>query len=160
MIIARQGNQLPDEEERKEIAKRAMLQYNLPNCIAVADGTLFPLTYKPQVDDAPNYKGRKYLYSLTVMIVNDDNKRIRYDLAGYNGSVHDYRVYSNSCLAKAPWAFLVISITLWVTLHSNSCTLLLLLLKLPMATIYPIMRRSSVPIIASFESAQNTPLDC
>ena len=95
----------PNEEERKEIAKRVMLKYNLPNCIAVADGTLFPLTYEPQAVDAPDYKGRKYLYSLTVMIVNDDNRRIRYYLAGYPGSVHDYRVYSNSRLARAPWAY-------------------------------------------------------
>ena len=64
----------PDINERKEIAARIYAKYNIPNCIAVADGTLLPLMTAPQTDDAPAYHGRKFLYSMSVMIVNDDKK--------------------------------------------------------------------------------------
>ena len=67
----------PDETEREEIAKRVMAEYGWLQCIAVADGTLFPLTYAPQSKDAPDYHGRKHMYSLSVMIVNDDRRKIR-----------------------------------------------------------------------------------
>ena len=74
----------PDDNEKKEIAKQISLSTNRDwiNCIAVADGTLFPLTYAPQSSDAPDYHGQKHLYSLLVMIVNDDMKRIRMYNAG------------------------------------------------------------------------------
>ena len=66
----------PDINERKEIAARIYAKYNIPNCIAVADGTLLPLMTAPQTDDAPAYHGRKFLYSMSVMIVNDDKKKL------------------------------------------------------------------------------------
>ena len=66
----------PDINERKEIAARIYAKYNIPNCIAVADGTLLPLMTAPQTDDAPAYHGRKFLYSMSVMIVNDDQKKL------------------------------------------------------------------------------------
>ena len=92
----------PDNEERKKIAARIWAKYKWPNCIAIADGTLFPLTYAPQSVDAPDYNGRKHPYSLTCMIVNDDQKRIRYYLSGFPGCAHDNRVYANTPLAKQP----------------------------------------------------------
>ena len=49
----------PDRRERIRIAKRFRDKYDFINCIAVANGTLFPLTYEPQSDDAPDYHGRK-----------------------------------------------------------------------------------------------------
>ena len=71
-------------------------KYDFINCIAVADGMLFPLTQAPQSDDAPDYQhGRKYQYSLSVMIVNDDNKEIRYYFADYPGSAYDNQVNKN-----------------------------------------------------------------
>jgi len=92
----------PDDAERLEIAKRFYTIYTFLNCIAVGDGTLFPLICEPESDDAPDYHGRKFQYSLTAMIVNDDKKRIRYYLAGFPGSAHDNRVYRNTDLGKTP----------------------------------------------------------
>ena len=46
------------------------------NCIGIANGTLFPLTYEPQSEDAPDYHGCKFAYLMTSLIVNDDIKRI------------------------------------------------------------------------------------
>lgn len=45
----------PDKEERLQIAKNFFVKYDFMNCIGVADGTLFPLTYAPESDDAPDY---------------------------------------------------------------------------------------------------------
>jgi hypothetical protein len=94
--------QWPDEEERKKIQKRIYKEYRWPKCVAIADGTLFPLAYEPQSDDAPDYSGRKFKYSLTVMIVNDDERRIRYYYSGMPGTCHDARVYRATQLFKHP----------------------------------------------------------
>jgi hypothetical protein len=92
----------PDEVERRIIARRIRKEYDWPNTVGIADGTLFPLTYEPQSEDAPDYSGRKFKYSLTVMIVNDDNRRVRYYYAGMPGSCHDARVYRQTKLFKNP----------------------------------------------------------
>ena len=92
----------PDVDERKEIALRINLKYDFLNCIAVADGTLFPLQYAPQTVDAPDYHGRKFAYSLSVMIINNDNCKIRAYMAGFPGSAHDNRVYRNMPQAQSP----------------------------------------------------------
>lgn len=90
----------PNGNERKAIARRFFTKYQWINCIAVADGTLFPLTYEPETEDAADYKGRKFLYSITSLIVNDDKKKIRFCMTGYPGSVHDNRVMRNTDLFK------------------------------------------------------------
>lgn len=95
----------PDEEERDQIAKRITTRWDIPNCVAVADGTLFPLMSEPQASDAPDYSGRKHLYSLTVMVVNDDRRKIRYYHGGFPGSAHDSRVYASTPLALEPDRF-------------------------------------------------------
>jgi DDE superfamily endonuclease len=82
----------PDDNERKDIAKRMFTQYDWVNCVGVVDGTLFPLTYEPRSEDAPDYHGRKFQYSLSTIIVNDNQKRIRHYLAGFPGSAHDNRI--------------------------------------------------------------------
>jgi hypothetical protein len=97
-----QAIQWPDEAERTIIARRILKEFNWPNTIAIADGTLFPLTYEPQSEDAPDYSGRKFKYSLTVMIVNDDKRRIRYYYSGMPGTCHDARVYRQTRLFKYP----------------------------------------------------------
>ena len=95
----------PDAEERRELAKLGEIESDFPNCVGIADGTLFPLAFEPEVTDAPDYSGRKYGFSITTMIICDYNKKIRYYLAGYPGSCHDNRVYNNTGFVKNPEAY-------------------------------------------------------
>jgi DDE superfamily endonuclease len=76
----------------------------LPKCFkaGIMDGTLFPLAFSPQTKDAPDYSGRKFPYSLSVLIVNDHKKRIRHYLAGFPGYAHDQRVWSHTKLFREP----------------------------------------------------------
>ena len=83
----------PDHEERKAISTRMASEYGFPNCVGMGDGTLFPLAFAPSSEDASDYSGRKYGYSITCFIINDDKRRIRSYLAGWPGSVHDNRVF-------------------------------------------------------------------
>jgi DDE superfamily endonuclease len=66
------------------------------------DGTLLPLATAPQRQDAPDYSGRKYNYSLSIIIINDDNRMIRYYLSGWPGSAHDSRIFSHTKVANEP----------------------------------------------------------
>ena len=95
----------PDEVERQTISRRIQQDYNLPNCIGFVDGTLNPLSTKPQCADASDYYGRKHGYSLSTIIVCDDTRRIRYYLAGWPGSCHDNRIFRNSRLAQSPHSY-------------------------------------------------------
>ena len=88
----------PDRLERKDIARNFYTSHGMPNLVGVADGTLFPLTFCPEREDWMDFNGRKLLYSLTCLIVNDDKKRIRYHHLGWPGSTHDDRVLENSWL--------------------------------------------------------------
>jgi DDE superfamily endonuclease len=92
----------PDETERQQIAERVQKRHCFPNCVGFIDGTLFPLARSPQSKDAPDYLGRKNLYSLSVLIVNDDQRLIRYYLLGRSGSAHDNRVWNNTLLCQNP----------------------------------------------------------
>jgi DDE superfamily endonuclease len=77
----------PDsEEERREISKAIQTNFNFPRCLGIVDGTLFPLAFQPQTEDAPDYSGRKYGYSLSTMIICDHKRRICHYLAGYPGT--------------------------------------------------------------------------
>jgi hypothetical protein len=71
--------------ERKAIAKRYKEQFQWPNCVGSVDGTLLPLAFRPEIDSFPDYHGRKYQYSLSVLVINDDKRRIRYFSAGWPG---------------------------------------------------------------------------
>ena len=66
----------PDEVERAEISERFFYHFGIPNLVGVADGTLFPLAFKPSRLDYQDFHGRKFLYSLSTLIVNDDNRRV------------------------------------------------------------------------------------
>jgi hypothetical protein len=90
----------PDPDERRVIADRIRANFGLPNCVGVADGTLLPLAFRPSTDDYADYKGRKMLYTLTMLVVNDDQRRIRYFNAGWPGSTHDDRVFRNSRIVQ------------------------------------------------------------
>ena len=94
----------PDDGEKREIARRIFQSSDGDwiNCIGVADGTLVPLTFAPQSEDAPDYHGGKHPYSMSVMIVNDDKKRVRMFHAGNPGCAHDSRVYSQMPLSTNP----------------------------------------------------------
>ena len=76
--------------------------YDFPHCVCIADGTLFPLAFEPQTEDAPDYSGRKYGYSLSTMIVCDHKRRIRHYLAGFPGSAHDNRIWMSTKLCHSP----------------------------------------------------------
>lgn len=91
----------PDQEERIEISSAFEKMNNLPNTVGVIDGTLLPLAFKPCRIDYPDFKGRKHLYSLTMLVVNDHKRRIRYYNTGFPGSVHDERVLNNSKIARS-----------------------------------------------------------
>jgi hypothetical protein len=92
----------PDEDERKRIAKRFFDKFGFPNCVGIADGTLFPFAFRPETEDAPDYKGRKLGYTLTCMVICDDERFIRYYLTGWPGSVHDNRIFRLTKLSKMP----------------------------------------------------------
>lgn len=95
----------PDAEERAKIAKRMLIEYGWPNCVAIADGTLMPLAMEPETEDAPDYSGRKYGFSLSVMVICDDRRRILYYLAGWPGSAHDNRIFRATKIARTPHNF-------------------------------------------------------
>ena len=92
----------PDEAERERISERIRAQYAFPDCVGLIDGTLFPLRFKPARVDAPDFSGRKFAYSLSTLIVCDDQKRIRYYLSGWPGTAHDNRIFTRSDLYLSP----------------------------------------------------------
>ena len=92
----------PEAEERKVIAQKFHEKYHVPHVVGVADGTLFPLDFKPNRNDYPDFKGRKGKYTITCLIVNDHMRRIRYYHLGWPGNVHDERVFRQCPLATTP----------------------------------------------------------
>ena len=92
----------PDKDERKRLSKKVFNKTGFPNVVGIADGTLFPLAFEPETEDAPDYKGQKHTYTLTVMIVCDYDRKIRCYHSGYPGSAHDNRVYRNMDLYQNP----------------------------------------------------------
>lgn len=87
--------QWPDGEEYKEIASQIEKSFHFPNCIGLMDGTSLPLAFDTSSDNAADYHGRRFPYSLTVSVINDDKQQIRAHLAGYPGSTHDNRLWLN-----------------------------------------------------------------
>ena len=65
------------DNEIKQIALWIEQDFLLPNCIGLMDGTLVPLGIAPSCSDAADYSGRKFPYSLTVCVINDDKQKIR-----------------------------------------------------------------------------------
>jgi DDE superfamily endonuclease len=95
----------PTPEERKMIAREIFEEYGFPHCVSIADGTLFPLAFEPETEDAPDYSGRKYGYSLTTLIFCDHKRKIRHYLAGFPGSAHDNRVFRATRLYQNPRSY-------------------------------------------------------
>lgn len=91
----------PDEIERREIARRMHSTYSFVNCVGMADGTLFPLEFKP-THKGEDYYSRKGVNAVNALIVCDDLARIRHLIVGWPGSTHDSRVWTNSKLSQEP----------------------------------------------------------
>ena len=92
----------PSVEERKNLSELFLQEHGFPNGFAVMDGTLLELAFTPRSDDFSDYHGRKFQYSLTVLVVNNDKREIIYYLSGFPGSAHDNRVWENTPLCKEP----------------------------------------------------------
>ena len=61
-----------------------------------------PLAFELKTEDAPDFKGRKHLYTLTVMIVCDYDRGMHCYHAGFPGCAHDMRVCRNMDLFLNP----------------------------------------------------------
>jgi hypothetical protein len=92
----------PDTEELKEIGERIEKKYHVPNFPIMMDGTLLRLAITPEYENSADYHGRKFTYSLTVNILNDDRRQIRAYLAGFPGSTHDNRDLKNMKQYQTP----------------------------------------------------------
>ena len=95
----------PDTEERKAIAEIMERLYGFPHCVGIMDGTLAELAIKPMSIDYSDYNGRKYGFSLTIMVINDHERKIRAYLAGFPGSAHDNRVWKHMDQYQDPEKF-------------------------------------------------------
>jgi len=92
----------PNKEERKKLSRKVKKKTGFLNVVGITDGTLFPLAFEPETEDAPHCKGRKHTYTLTVMIVCDYDQKIRCCHSGCPGSAHDNRVHRNMVLFQHP----------------------------------------------------------
>ncbi|EEY69385.1 uncharacterized protein PITG_05614 [Phytophthora infestans T30-4] len=89
----------PGLRERREIAERIKNVSDLPNYIVLIDGTLFPLSQRPE-NHGEDFFSRKSSYAINGLIVCDGRERIRYENVGWPGSSHDNRVWRNCRLAQ------------------------------------------------------------
>jgi hypothetical protein len=92
----------PEAEERKDIAARIEKVCHIPNCPVMQDGILLCFGIEPECDDVADYHGRKFTYSITVNVINDNEQRIRAYCAGYPGSTHDNIVWRNTKQHRDP----------------------------------------------------------
>lgn len=83
----------PDEQERQQISDHIHSNFGFANCVGIADGTYFPLEFKPTLK-GETYYTRKGNYAVQGFIVCDHKARIRWLKLGWAGSVHDNRVWS------------------------------------------------------------------
>ena len=92
----------PNPLERAEIVEKT--RHELPFCVGYVDGSEVKLAEKPQ-QDPESYFSRKHIYSIKVQEVCDWEQRLRHLVVGYQGSVHDARIYNNCDLSKEPRNF-------------------------------------------------------
>lgn len=95
----------PTDEEKDIIKAEIESTCNLPNCVGIIDGTLFPLAFEPQTHDAPDYKGRKHGYTLSFLICCDHRSLITHYYGGWPGCSHDNRIFRSSELYLQPQSF-------------------------------------------------------
>ena len=89
----------PNLKERRAIKDRIEEKFKFPNCIGMVDGILVGLENKP-LRGGEDYYTRKGSYAMNTMIICDDQRRIRYVMAGFLGGAHDCRVFHYSKIAK------------------------------------------------------------
>ena len=94
----------PLSDERKEISRRIMTNYDFPFCVGFIDGTHLGLAFKPE-KDPEEYWTRKQAYAINVMVFVDDQKRICHLTIGWPGSVHDNRIWKNSVIHSQKEAY-------------------------------------------------------
>eukprot|EP01035_Chromulina_nebulosa_P026346 gene26346-34467_t len=94
----------PNELERKEISRRNKIKYGFKHCVGVVDGTPVVFSQKPAVDPS-SFWSRKSHYAINLQLICDDNKRIRFYITGWPGSVYDSTVLSRSLVAIHPEFF-------------------------------------------------------
>ena len=61
-------------DERTEISKWIEREFHITNCPLMMGDALLHLGIEPECDDAADYHARKFTYSITVNVIND-NKR-------------------------------------------------------------------------------------
>ena len=64
------------------------------------DGTLLGLAFCPNSDDCSNYHGRKFQYSLTELVINNDKREVIYYMSGFPVSAHNNRVWENTSVCR------------------------------------------------------------
>ena len=85
----------PNDVEKQIIKASIEHSHGFPNVIGIMDGTHVVLARKPSYQ-GEQYFNRKSRYSISCMIVNDQNCKITHLFAGFPGSAHDSRVFINS----------------------------------------------------------------
>jgi hypothetical protein len=95
----------PNEGERKQISGHIEENYPIPNCVCMVDDTLLELGIIPCCNDKDDYSGRKFCYSLTVNVINDNKRRARGYLAGFLGTTHHNNVWRNMSQCQRPHDF-------------------------------------------------------
>jgi hypothetical protein len=79
--------------------KAQISAYGFRHCVGIIDGTLVVLDFKPEKYHKCYYSC-KSCYTINILVVCDDHKRITYYNAGWPGSTHDNCVWRNSRLFK------------------------------------------------------------
>lgn len=94
----------PNAEERIETSTRIFKKYGVPNVVGFIDGTHIILSQRPALDGEV-YFNRKKTYSMNVILICDDRRRILWMQTGWPGSVYDATVFSHSNLFNEPLSY-------------------------------------------------------
>jgi hypothetical protein len=92
----------PDLQEWHSISERMKEKFQVPCCVGIVDGTLFPLACCPSWQDFSDFSGREKGFQLSMIIVCDDNKLIHYHLSGFLWCPNDNRIFQHSMIASNP----------------------------------------------------------
>lgn len=91
----------PSTDELGAIKSGIFDKFGLPGCIGFIDGTLIPISpYALPELERQNFICRKGFLALNVMVVCDDNRKIRAATVQHPGSAHDSYVFRCSALHK------------------------------------------------------------
>lgn len=69
-------------------------QSHFPGCVGYLDGSIIGLRYKPKVETATYWSGRKKLYGMNLQAICDSSHAFRYVQIGFPGSVSDSSAFS------------------------------------------------------------------